>query len=89
MAEQEEWYVTDVLARLGNYCLVAWEASDGVDHSPSWIHRKQMRTQGYDNAITRKKGWFATAAIWCPAIGYFPGHPDLPFPNTSMGSGIG
>ena len=81
MAEEEEWYVMDVLARLGNYCLVAWEPCNGVEYSSSWIHRSQMRTQGYDNAITRKRGWFAQVVIWHPAIGHFEGHPDLPYPN--------
>jgi len=83
MEEQLEWYVIDVVARLGEYCLVTWEGTDdnGIAYPPSWIHKKQLRTKGFHNALTRKRGWFARTPIWWPAVGFFEGHPDIPFPN--------
>ena len=76
MADNAEWFVTEVLARLGEYCLVAWEPTDGVEYPPSWIHRSQLRTKGFHNAITRRQGWWARVPVWHPALGYFEGHPE-------------
>jgi len=81
-SDQDEWFVTAVLARLGNYCLVSWEAtSEGVEYAPSWIHKANMRRQGFHNAITREVGWYTQVPIWNPAMGYFEGHPDIPMPT--------
>ena len=68
MADQVEWFVVrDVVARLGENCLVTWEGTDGdgIAFAPSWIHKNQLMTKDYHNAITRKKGWFTMWPCYC------------------------